>query len=100
MEMTKTEMETVFQYLLEILESKQYDIRNCCVVSVTEMEKIVNRLHVKKFHFKMITRLPKRLSDNGYKLVSNFYATVKIEKINTENLIYFSEEDVPPLDQC
>jgi hypothetical protein len=70
------------------------------VVSANEMEKITCKLRIKKFHFHLITRLPKRLSDNGYKLVSNFYATVKIEKINTENLIYFSEEDVPPLDQC
>jgi hypothetical protein len=44
----------------------------------------------------MLSGLEKKLLDAGYELVTSDCITVKIEKLNNPNAIYFSKSDVPP----
>jgi hypothetical protein len=89
---------TIIDYIIKLLDAKEwkeYDAVNCIMLAIPDVEPVLNRLGIKEFHFKMLLDFEKRLSDAGYELVTNDYTTVKIEKLNNPNVIYFNESDVP-----
>jgi hypothetical protein len=93
------EWEIFLDYLIELLDAKEwkeYDAVNCITLSVSDVEPILERLGIKEFNFEMLPHLQKRLLDAGYELVTNDCTSLKIEKLNNPNSIYFSISDVPP----
>ncbi|KAA6329762.1 hypothetical protein EZS27_021465 [termite gut metagenome] len=97
--MNVIENETIINYIIEILDAKEwkeYDAVNCIALAIPDVEPVLKRLGIKEFHFKMLLDFEKRLSDAGYELVTNDCTTVKIEKLNNPNSIYFSISDIPP----